>query len=70
MKIVHASSNITLHDGDLGVAQLPNESSTIGKLTQHGGNAEFGTVTMGEIERNDGEFIGQDVTLSGPLVIR
>ena len=66
----HSGANVTFHQGDLGIAVLAAETSTLGKLTQHGGTCEMGEVTLTEVERNEGELTGELVTMSGTLVVR
>ncbi len=67
----HTSANLTLHEGDLGVAALAGESASFNDYTQHSGVAVFGEFTLaGDFIKHGGTFTAEQLTMSGTLLSR
>ncbi len=66
----HADANVTVLDGELGIAVLPGETSTIGSYVQRDGEVRLRDVTIGSgIEKTGGVLEGEGITLSGTLTL-
>jgi hypothetical protein len=69
-KGTHASNDVTLIEGELGIAILATETATMDALVLRSGAVFLGTVTIASIERTGGEILADNVTLAGSLQIR
>ncbi len=66
----HADNKLLQLEGEVGVALLPGETSTIKTIIQRGGQLELGTVSVTTIEHTEGELLAYNVTMtSGSLQI-
>lgn len=64
IKTTHASSAVTVHGGDVGIAPLTGDLSTIA-LTQRGGNVILGSgVTTKVIDNVGGTLVAEGVTMT------
>lgn len=63
----HASTNLEIIDGDVGVAFHEGETSTFNRLTLRGGGARLGSVTFSELDHTGGEFAADNATLNGVM---